>query len=744
MDVENIDNKLEEIKKSKGKDTNFVEDFLVCIYRLLDDNKNYNFCVKAICHVANLQIKDPMVQQLLHDCIVKSRIFMYDNMLQNSDIGYDPGISPQDIFLKSFYTSSISETTLTKPQKEIFNAFQKRRRLIVSAPTSFGKTRIIREIISHNEYKTIVIIMPTVSLLSEVYNDFKNDFSEKYMVSKSSKIKIDEGKRYILILTPERMSVLIQENSNLNVDFFVMDEIYKADYKLQDDRFKVFADILYRLTKSGSDLYLIGPYISDFSTKFRNKFDIQMLKYDVEIVQKDYYELDVIAKRGLHNIEGTNIRVVGDKYKNLRRITENQNIDGKYLVYRYQKRYVESLAEKFIEDLAEIDYNQSLIDYLESNISKNWSLVQCLKKGVAFHHGAMPRHIQDLLIDEFNRKNETGVKYLFCTTSLTEGVNSTAKNVILYDLKIGDGNQLKNLDRRNIEGRAGRFMQHFLGRVFYFEHVESDTNEDTNVEIEYIDSDDPDMETLLQLNEIDIVGDNRRKFQEFIEYLSSLKIPLNLLKENKFVNIQGQITLIEHLRKDSNFYFYHYTTQRPVIEKLAGILSIIYDCLFTPSNRGKNFDGEHGKKILLDLTKYYIYKQPTFPVLLNSNTLKYLRDKENPRIRLTFDLITKYFEFIWPRYIKAFEIIFNFVANEKNGKNISLDYIVSLLEYGTNDNHEIILRDAGIPREIMVKISNIFVDCESYQDIQETLKKRRFEVSSKLSSIELKILDRYI
>ncbi|MBE5204756.1 hypothetical protein IG612_19680, partial [Pectobacterium sp. FL60-S17] len=74
--------------------------------------------------------------------------------------------------------------------------------------------------------------MPTVSLLSEVYNDFKNDFSEKYMVSKSSKIKIDEGKKYILILTPERMSVLIQENSNLNVDFFVMDEIYKADYKL--------------------------------------------------------------------------------------------------------------------------------------------------------------------------------------------------------------------------------------------------------------------------------------------------------------------------------------------------------------------------------------------------------------------------------------------------------------------------------------------------------------------------------
>ncbi|EFU6801408.1 hypothetical protein HT169_004727, partial [Salmonella enterica] len=129
-----------------------------------------------------------------------------------------------------------------------------------------------------------------------------------------------------------------------------------------------------------------------------------------------------------------------------------------------------------------------------NNISKSWSLVQCLKKGVAFHHGAMPRHIQDLLIDEFNKNNEEGVKYLFCTTSLTEGVNSTAKNVVLYDLKIGDGNQIKSLDRRNIEGRAGRFMQHFLGRVFYFDHVDRDINEDTNVEIEFVDSSNPDIE----------------------------------------------------------------------------------------------------------------------------------------------------------------------------------------------------------------------------------------------------------
>ncbi|WP_110791636.1 DEAD/DEAH box helicase [Cronobacter sakazakii] len=357
-------------KLSPNIDLRIIEEGLIKIYRLLDDDKNYNQCVRVICHIADKKIKDALVQQLLHDCIIKSRIFMYDDMLELSDISYKPDISPQDIFLKNFYTSSKSDTTLTKPQKEIFNTFQKNRRLIVSAPTSFGKTRIIREIISHNNYRMIVIIMPTVSLLSEVYSDFKQQFESEYTVSKSSKISLDDNKKYIMILTPERMSVLIQENPALSVDFFVMDEIYKVDYKLNDDRFRIFSDILYKLTNSGSDLYLIGPYINDFSQRFREKFDIVMLRFDLEIVQKDFYELDYENGRGIKKIEGNKIRVIGNKYENLLRIALNSKIDGKYLIYRYQKHLVEALAEKFKNEIPQCNFNESLVEYLEKKFQR--------------------------------------------------------------------------------------------------------------------------------------------------------------------------------------------------------------------------------------------------------------------------------------------------------------------------------------------------------------------------------------
>lgn len=287
------------LKRLDNLELQEIENLLIGVYRNLDstDDNDYNTCLSAICHIANLSIKDVMIQQLLHDCIIKSRIFLYDNLLEINDETYNPNYSIQDMVLKNIYTSGLTNTTLTRPQKEIFSAFQTSKRLIVSAPTSFGKTRIVREIIAHNEYKNIALIMPTVSLLSEQYQDIKNA-TDGYVISKSSKVEIDESKSYILILTPERMSAFLEENPDFKVDFFVMDEIYKVDYKLDDDRFRVFSDILYRLAKTDADFYLIGPYITDFSQKFRDKFDVKMLRYDTEIVQKDYYSLDFETERG--------------------------------------------------------------------------------------------------------------------------------------------------------------------------------------------------------------------------------------------------------------------------------------------------------------------------------------------------------------------------------------------------------------------------------------------------------------
>lgn len=562
---------IKKLKSNKEVDIDSIIDQLINVYRLLDskDDDDYNLCLSFICHVANKNLDDLMYQQILHDCIVKSRIFLYDNLLRKNNDNYKPNISIQDSFLKNFYTSYSSNTTLTKQQKEIFDTFEEHKRLIVSAPTSFGKTRIIREIVSHNKYKNIVLIMPTVSLLSEQYQDIKNHFTE-YTISKSSKLNIEPNNKYILILTPERMSAFLEENPKFKVDFFVMDEIYKIDYKLNDDRFRVFSDILYRMAKTQADFYLIGPYISDFSKNFREKFNVEFKVYNTEIVQKDFYSLDNIKDKGTHKIENGSIRIIGDKFKNLQRLTNEESIDGKFLVYRYQKQYVESTSKKFADTLLKITYDEELVNYLKQTVSKNWDLISCIKKGVAFHHGAMPRHIQDLIVDEFN--NTKSLNYLFCTTSLTEGINSAAKNVVLFDKKIGNGALLQTLDRKNIEGRAGRFMQHFIGRVFNLESLEDDDSE-TNVEIEFLDNESPAIESLIQLDTNDIPGSSKKTYEDFIDELKILEILEDEIKNNKFIDVHGQIELIKYFREKNNLDGPYFSELLPNKTCLESILS---------------------------------------------------------------------------------------------------------------------------------------------------------------------------
>ena len=108
------------------------------------------------------------------------------------------------------------------------------------------------------------------------------------------------------------------------------------------------------------------------------------------------------------------------------------------------------------------------------------------------------------------------------------------------------------------------------------------------------------------------------------------------------------------------------------------------------------------------------------------------------------DLMSKYFEFVWPKYLKSFENMYNFVAFERSQKTIDLAMLIAQLEYGTTKNHEIILRDFGLPHEIVKKISKYFKQCESFEDIQKIKIRKRKKIKKEIYPIEYKILNKYL
>ena len=50
------------------------------------------------------------------------------------------------------------------------------------------------------------------------------------------------------------------------------------------------------------------------------------------------------------------------------------------------------------------------------------------------------------------------------TTTITEGVNTSAKNMVILHAQKGH-KKLKKFDAQNIAGRAGRFLEHYSGNV---------------------------------------------------------------------------------------------------------------------------------------------------------------------------------------------------------------------------------------------------------------------------------------
>lgn len=60
-------------------------------------------------------------------------------------------------------------------------------------------------------------------------------------------------------------------------------------------------------------------------------------------------------------------------------------------------------------------------------------------------------------------------KNTFCTTTITEWVNTSAKNIIIYKAKKWD-KDLKAFDAKNIQWRAGRFWHHYVWNVYVLDH----------------------------------------------------------------------------------------------------------------------------------------------------------------------------------------------------------------------------------------------------------------------------------
>ena len=161
------------------------------------------------------------------------------------------------------------------------------------------------------------------------------------------------------------------------------------------------------------------------------------------------------------------------------------------------------------------------------------------------------------------------------------------------------------------------------------------------------------------------------------------------------------------------------------------IMELVHDQLFADSDKKESWTTGR----LTKFVKFQIYHKPSLKVMI----AEYNAVKEDTKIRNVLELIYRYFEFSLPKYLMAFERIFNFVYNGK----ISLALTITHLQYGSDKIQDILLVDAGVPRSIVNRVSESLNGVKDVNDIRKMFD-RDPRILSGLSGIEMRMLAKRI
>lgn len=533
----------------------------------------FDFIKKTELHEADLRF--------LRYIAMESGVPQYYNMLKRFQVDIDE----QDIHLDaiptileecSLYTSD--HIQLHKFQHQVLSKFVvgSRNRFFLSASTSFGKTFLIYEVLRKMGYNNVCLIFPTIALLSEnilkIYSVPEYQWvKDTYKIHTLSDVEL-QGDHNLFIYTPERYLSFLDKHGDVEINFLFVDEVYKIDneFLVDDEQRENERDVAYRIAThigllNTIDCLLAGPYIrvennnpESSITKFLNWAGIELLNYnDLEIVGKQIFDLKSRKKLMVPEFEETiHFSSSGKEQRFKELVCILKQKDESTIVYCPSKAKVESYAQILINDrnfndIDTVPFNDFL-SHLNSLFSygkgANWVVTKALKKGVGVHHGLVPKYIQNEIIRLFN---EGILKVLIVTTTITEGVNTTAKNMVVLSHNKGQ-KELKTFDAKNIEGRAGRFIHHYAGRVFLLDNKfnEIAEREDDLLRHKFFDAKIPKQPVDFPYVQPGLLSPEENEKQRWIDTIVvSNAIPDGVMNSYKTISPEDKFHLYESIRR---------------------------------------------------------------------------------------------------------------------------------------------------------------------------------------------------
>lgn len=395
---------------------------------------------------------------------------------------------------------------LTNFQMEIWSNMDSEKLIGISAPTSAGKSFVILlkllDKLSRKNFD-IVYIIPTLSLLNQVSEDFNKAIRKLEIPNcrvSNSFVENTSEQNNIFVLTQEKaISAFSDERNTFTKDIvLVADEIQNIERIKEDndERSKVLFDTLneFRYKDNVKQIIISGPRIDDIETTGKSIFGIQTkeitsldspvlnLTYSISKIENTYYLkqycglIDQPLVRPITNaefIEGYGKKTYDEKYLSYLNTFVDKFKGQQNIIFSPTAATARKIACSLVIDNDVNSTITDLIEYYKQTIHPDYSMCKTLETGIAYHHGKLPDHVRRTIENAIHNKWITNIA---CTTTLLQGVNLPAQNIIvrnphLYLRKKSNSAELSNYEMANLRGRAGRLLKDFIGRTFVLDET---------------------------------------------------------------------------------------------------------------------------------------------------------------------------------------------------------------------------------------------------------------------------------
>lgn len=386
------------------------------------------------------------------------------------------------------------ERPLTDFQIRLYRAIAGAKATSVSAPTSAGKSYVLAldivRRIQAERLTSVVYVVPTRALIRQVMLKVSQELNKAGLRETAVRCvplpvtREQAPAGIVYVLTQERlMSLLHSDEGDAWITTLVVDEAQgikdgARGIILQTAIDTVLArgmgaDIIFASPLSKNPDYLLelfqrhqgsAHFIEQHSPVSQNRILVESSRKKAQFTMlNDNAPIDL----GRRDVEG--LRFSGSVHERRAQLAIKVTEPGTCsIIYENGPSAAEDTATAIVAALeGEPDTDDpeilEFIDFLGEHIHEQYPLIGFLKKRVAFHFSEMPPIVRSRLEDMFA---DNKLRYIACTSTLLQGVNLPAKNIIIEKPTKGSGKKMEKADFENLAGRAGRLLHEFHGNIW--------------------------------------------------------------------------------------------------------------------------------------------------------------------------------------------------------------------------------------------------------------------------------------